>query len=59
MIFFRPPPMITIIQDGVRQMILIDIVATNYSLLYISVINDDEFSKVSEILINKNKDLVA
>ena len=26
---------------------------------YISVINDDEFSKVSEILINKNKDLVA
>ena len=26
---------------------------------YISFINNDEFSKVSEILINKNKDLVA
>lgn len=25
---------------------------------YISVIDDDEFSKVSEILINKNKDLI-
>lgn len=25
---------------------------------YISVIDDDEFAKVSEILINKNKDLI-